>query len=140
MSQISKYLVQELLSEVVTQKCSVKKVFSEILQNSQENNYARDFLQLVFPNNAMVRHTHTHTHTHTHAHTNTDIYLSIYLYRFISIDIFDTIDLYFAYLERFESHYQFFRLNRNMTYEEKDLKNDGSVEICDVNTSSMRDE
>ena len=24
--------------------------------------------------------------------------------------------------------------------EEKDLKNDGSVEICDVNTSSMRDE
>ena len=83
MSQISKYLVQELLSEVVTQKCSVKKVFSEILQNSQENNYARDFLQLVFPNNAMVRHTHTHTHVRTHTQTQISICLSIYLYRFI---------------------------------------------------------
>ena len=88
MSQISKYLVQELLSEVVTQKCSVKKVFLEILQNSQENTCARVFLQLVFPNNAMVRH--THTHTHTHAHTNTDIYLSIYLSIYPSI----YIDLY----------------------------------------------
>ena len=111
MSQISKYLVQELLSEVVTQKCSVKKVFLEILQNSQENTCARVFLQLVFPHNAMVRHTHTRTHTQTQI----SICLSIYLYRFISIYIFDTIDLYFAYLERFESHYQFFRLNRNMT-------------------------
>ena len=115
MSQISKYLVQELLSEVVTQKCSVKKVFLEILQNSQENTCARVFLQLVFPNNAMVRHTHTHTRTHTNTDIYLSIYLSIYLYRFISIYIFDTIDLCFPYLERFESHYQFFRLNRKMT-------------------------
>ena len=81
MSQINKYLVQELLSEVVTQKCSVKKVFLEILQNSQENTCARVFLQLVFPNNAMVRHTHTHTHTHarTHKHRYLSVYLSIYL-------------------------------------------------------------
>ena len=31
----------EKLSEAVVQKCSVKKVFLEISQNSQENNCAR---------------------------------------------------------------------------------------------------
>ena len=30
-----------LTTEAVAQRCSVKKVFSEILQNSQENNCAR---------------------------------------------------------------------------------------------------
>ena len=30
-----------LLTKAVTQKCSVKKVFLEILQNSQENTYVR---------------------------------------------------------------------------------------------------
>ena len=78
MSQISKYLVQELLSEVVTQKRSVKKVFLEIFQNSQENTCARVFLQLVFPNNAMVRHTHTHARTHKHRYLS--VYLSISIY------------------------------------------------------------
>ena len=71
-----------------------------------------------------------------------------------------TDDLYFACLERFESHCQFFCLKsrffnfctsfipdfENLHYflhyesevdvsEEKDLENDSSVEICDVNTS-----
>ena len=72
-------------------------------------------------------------------------------------------DLYFACLECFESHYQFFRLKyrfyefcesfisdfENLHYllhlneseddvsEEKDLKNDSSVETRDVNTSSI---
>ena len=70
---------------------------------------------------------------------------------------------YFACLERFESHYQFFRLKsrffnfcgslipdfENLHYllqlneseddvsEEKDLENDSSVKIRDVNTSSL---
>ena len=73
-----------------------------------------------------------------------------------------TDDLYFACLERFKSHYQYFRLKsrffnfcktfipdfENLHYllhlnkseddvsEEKDLENDSSVEIRDVNTSS----
>ena len=72
-------------------------------------------------------------------------------------------DLYFACLEHFESHYQFFRLKsrffdfcesfipdfENLHYllhlneseddvnEEKDLENDSSVETRDVNTSSL---
>ena len=71
-----------------------------------------------------------------------------------------TDDLYFACLERFESHCQFFHLKsrflnfctsfipdfENLYYflhyesevdvsEEKDLENDSSVEICDINTS-----
>ena len=74
-----------------------------------------------------------------------------------------TDDLYFSCLERFESHYQFFRLKsrffdfcesfipdfENLHYllhlneseddvnEEKDLENDSSVETRDVNTSSL---
>ena len=74
-----------------------------------------------------------------------------------------TEDLQFGYLERFESHYQFFLLKfrffnfcesfipdfENLHYllqlneseddvsEEKDLENDSSVEIRDVNTSSF---
>ena len=76
----------------------------------------------------------------------------------------NTDDLYFACLERFESHYQFFRLNsrffdfcesfvpdfENLHYlshlneseddvnNEKNLENDSSVETRDVNTSSLR--
>ena len=71
-----------------------------------------------------------------------------------------TDDLYFACLERFKSHCQFFRLKsrflnfctsfipdfENLYYflhyesevdvsEDKDLENDSSVEICDINTS-----
>ena len=34
----SKFIVN---AEAVTQRCSVKKVFLEVLQNSQENTYAR---------------------------------------------------------------------------------------------------
>ena len=34
--------VRELNTEAVAQRCSVKKVFLEISQNSQENTYARD--------------------------------------------------------------------------------------------------
>ena len=75
----------------------------------------------------------------------------------------NTADLYFACLERFESHYQFFRLMsrflnfcesfisdfENLHYllhlneseddvsEEKDLENGISVEIRDLNTSSL---
>ena len=76
----------------------------------------------------------------------------------------NTDDLYFACLERFESHYQFFGLNsrffdfcesfihvfENLHYllhlneseddvnNEKNLENDSSVETRDVNTSSLR--
>ena len=76
----------------------------------------------------------------------------------------NTDDLYFACLERFESHYQFFRLNSRFFYfyesfvpdfenlhylshlneseddvnNEKNLENDSSVETRDVNTSSLR--
>ena len=75
-----------------------------------------------------------------------------------------TDDLYFACLERFESHYQFFRLNsrffdfcesfiadfENLHYlldlneseddvnNEKNLENDSSVETRDANASSLR--
>ena len=74
-----------------------------------------------------------------------------------------TDDLYFACLERFESHYQFFRLKSRIFYfcesfipdfenlryllhlseseddvnEEKDFENDSSVETRDVSTSSL---
>ena len=74
-----------------------------------------------------------------------------------------TDDLHFAYLERFESHHQFFRLKsrflnfresfipdfENLRYllhlneseddvsEEKDLENDSSVEVRDLNTISF---
>ena len=69
-----------------------------------------------------------------------------------------TYDLYFACLEHFESHYQYFHLkyrfqsfipdfenlysllhlneSEDDVSEEKDLENDSSVEICDVNTVS----
>ena len=38
-----------LLEEVVVQRCSVKKVFLEISQNSQENTCARVFFNEVAP-------------------------------------------------------------------------------------------
>ena len=35
------------LSEAVVQRCSVKKVFLEISQSSQENNYVRVFFHII---------------------------------------------------------------------------------------------
>ena len=40
-------IVTEIHLETVAPMCSVKKVFLEILQNSQENNCARVFLNKV---------------------------------------------------------------------------------------------
>ena len=45
-SLFNKVAVKKLKVETVVQRCSVKKVFLKILQNSQENAYARVFFSI----------------------------------------------------------------------------------------------
>ena len=43
-------LTKNIFSEAVAQKCSVKKVFLEISQNSQEDNSGTGFLHWILSN------------------------------------------------------------------------------------------
>ena len=46
MQKLKYYLLKQLLMpETAVRRCSIKKVFLEISQNSQENTCARDFLK-----------------------------------------------------------------------------------------------